>query len=99
MENKQQARELNNIAQMGNGFFKELFNMSKNDPVKNCALFKDKGCAHVDGMLCDFPNCQMNEEYIAERKLKEFEDYTKVHDRKLDRVTKSNYTKPKKKRK
>ena len=41
----------------------------------------------------------MDEKYIAGKKSQEFEAYTKVHDNKLDRVTKSNYTKPKKKRK
>ena len=29
------------------------------DPVKSCDLYKAEGCAHVDGMLCDFPTCQM----------------------------------------
>lgn len=29
------------------------------DPVHSCALYKAEGCSHVDGMLCDFPECQM----------------------------------------
>lgn len=34
------------------------------DPVKNCKLYKDKGCSHVDGMLCDFPHCKMNKDHV-----------------------------------
>jgi len=34
-----------------------------NDPVYYCKLYKDKGCAHVDGPLCDFPECEMNDDY------------------------------------
>lgn len=50
--------------QIGDGsLFKKLFDMSKNDPVKKCNLYKNEGCAHVDGMLCDFPNCQMSKDY------------------------------------
>lgn len=40
----------------------------KNDPVRNCKLYKDKGCSHIDGILCDFPNCSMNKEYIEKGK-------------------------------
>jgi hypothetical protein len=36
----------------------------ENDPVYSCILYKDKGCSHVDGYLCDFPQCDMNAEYI-----------------------------------
>lgn len=41
----------------------------QNDPVKKCELYKNEGCSHVDGMLCDFPNCSMNNDYIKERSL------------------------------
>lgn len=27
------------------------------DPVYDCEVFKEKGCAHVDGFLCDIDNC------------------------------------------
>lgn len=37
--------------------------LTKNDPVYHCNLYIDKGCSHVDGMLCDFPNCSMNKDY------------------------------------
>ena len=30
---------------------------------------KNEGCSHVDGMLCDFPNCSMNNDYVKERSL------------------------------
>jgi len=33
--------------------------VNKNDPVKYCCVYKEFGCAHVDGMLCDFENCDM----------------------------------------
>lgn len=32
--------------------------MSK-DPVKHCSLYKEDGCSHVDGILCDFETCSM----------------------------------------
>lgn len=35
------------------------------DPVKHCDLYKDEGCAHVDGFLCDFETCSMRLEYIG----------------------------------
>jgi hypothetical protein len=38
-----------------------------NDPIKHCDLYKDKGCSHVDGMLCDFPKCSMNYDYIKDK--------------------------------
>jgi len=33
--------------------------MRATDPIHACDLYKAEGCAHVDGMLCDFPDCQM----------------------------------------
>jgi len=35
------------------------------DPVKHCDLYKDEGCAHVDGFLCYFETCSMRLEYIG----------------------------------
>jgi hypothetical protein len=35
------------------------------DPVRHCDLYKDEGCAHVDGFLCDFETCSMRLEYIG----------------------------------
>ena len=36
---------------LGNGIF-------KNDPVYHCKTYKQDGCAHVDGFLCDGPECE-----------------------------------------
>ena len=44
-------------------FIKDLY---RNDPVINCKVFKDLGCSHIDGMLCDFPECSINKEYLRE---------------------------------
>lgn len=46
-------------------WIKLIFDQS-NDPVYSCDLYRDKehgSCAHVDGPLCDFPNCSMLAEY------------------------------------
>lgn len=32
-----------------------------NDPVYDCNTYKKIGCSHVDGMLCDFPKCDMQD--------------------------------------
>lgn len=37
--------------------------MSSKDPVKYCNLYKEEGCAHVDGILCDFETCSMRITY------------------------------------
>lgn len=69
--------------QQDRGYQNELQNLLKDMPTLN------------DMFLAKNPS----EEEIAEKKSQEFDAYIKVHDKKLDRVTKSNYTKPKKKRK
>jgi hypothetical protein len=46
-------------------FFKKMFSR-EGDPVYHCDVYKDKAngsCAHVDGMLCDFPDCSILKEY------------------------------------
>lgn len=40
--------------------------LRKTDPVYGCELYKEQGCAHVDGMLCDFPKCSMLADYRQE---------------------------------
>lgn len=45
--------------------------MRTDDPVKQCPVYKDEGCTHVDGYLCDYPKCSIVEQYLDERK----EDY------------------------
>lgn len=32
-----------------------------NDPVYNCSMYLIAGCVHVDGFLCSFPDCSLNE--------------------------------------
>lgn len=36
---------------------------SKDDPVKHCEVYKDEGCSHVDGLLCDVEDCPIREDY------------------------------------
>lgn len=31
----------------------------KYDPVKNCKVYKEEGCSHIDGYLCDMRNCDI----------------------------------------
>jgi len=50
-------------------WLKRIFDRS-NDPVYSCDLYLDKkagSCAHVDGPLCDFPQCSMLAEYMAQK--------------------------------
>ena len=49
--------------------------MSK-DPVTHCKLYREEGCAHVDGYLCDYETCEMRLEYSGApgKKLKSSED-------------------------
>lgn len=39
----------------------KLFDFSP-DPVKRCIIYKKYGCAHVDGMLCNYNHCQERKE-------------------------------------
>jgi hypothetical protein len=51
-------------------FFKDIFDKS-NDPVYNCEVYRDKengSCAHVDGPLCDFPDCSLRKQYLEEKR-------------------------------
>lgn len=41
--------------------------MRRNDPVHNCAVYKEIGCSHVDGMLCDMTDCQILIEFKANK--------------------------------
>jgi hypothetical protein len=42
-----------------------------NDPVKGCDVYKNIGCAHVDGFLCDYPNCSILKDYRMNERIKE----------------------------
>jgi len=33
------------------------------DPCKHCSVHREIGCAHVDGILCDFDTCSMRINY------------------------------------
>ena len=33
------------------------------DPVKSCGVYRNEGCAHVDGQLCDYAKCKDRIEY------------------------------------
>ena len=44
-----------------------------NDPVKGCDVYKNIGCAHVDGFLCDYPNCSILKDYKMNERIKELE--------------------------
>ena len=41
----------------------KIMNCPIADPVKGCELYKNEGCSHVDGLLCDYPKCEMLKEY------------------------------------
>ena len=47
-----------------------FFDLTKDDPLYHCDLYKDKGCSHVDGFLCDYPKCCINIDYLDELKIK-----------------------------
>lgn len=34
------------------------------DPVKRCDVYLTEGCSHVDGMLCNFPDCDIYHKYM-----------------------------------
>ena len=41
------------------GRIRRIFRCMALDPVTRCDVFKRDGCAHVDGLLCDFPKCSI----------------------------------------
>lgn len=46
------------------GPLEKLFGMKTvGDPVKNCSIYKESGCAHVDGPLCNIATC---DEYLKQ---------------------------------
>lgn len=42
------------------------YKWKNNDPLFKCKLHKEEGCVHVDGPLCDHPNCSMANEYLGD---------------------------------
>jgi hypothetical protein len=47
------------------------------DPVKECLSYKERGCSHVDGMLCEMEDCGILKEYD---KIKGLKMYVVVRD-------------------
>lgn len=50
-------------------WLKRIFDRSA-DPVHSCDLYRDKeagSCAHVDGPLCNFPECSMLADYRQQK--------------------------------
>lgn len=53
-------------------WLKRIFDRST-DPVHSCDLYRDKeagSCAHVDGPLCDFPECSILADYRQQKEKK-----------------------------
>ena len=47
-------------------YIKRLFYRWRNsDPAKHCPVYTEQGCAHVDGMLCNFPDCTTYHKYMG----------------------------------
>ena len=50
-------------------WLKRIFDRSA-DPVHSCDLYRDKeagSCTHVDGPLCDFPECSILADYRQQK--------------------------------
>ena len=43
--------------------WKKIKDTIKNDPLKQCEVYKKEGCAHVDGLLCNYPYCPILKKY------------------------------------
>ena len=41
-----------------------------NDPVRGCDVYKNIGCTHVDGYLCDYPSCSILKDYRMNERIK-----------------------------
>lgn len=41
--------------------------VDKKDPVESCQVYKDVGCVHVDGMLCQMDTCSTLKRYNTMR--------------------------------
>ena len=37
------------------------------DPVRHCPVYREQGCAHVDGLLCNFPDCPVFRGFMDSR--------------------------------
>jgi hypothetical protein len=52
------------IVRITNRFKRWYWRWRNSDPIKNCPVYKNEGCSHVDGILCNFPNCSTYHEYM-----------------------------------
>lgn len=55
------------------GWLRRFKRLATLDPVHHCSVFKELGCAHVDGLLCDFPSCRMRQGYERSKRKPKFE--------------------------
>jgi hypothetical protein len=39
-------------------WFENNKNKTNDDPLKSCSIYKNEGCSHVDGMLCNTKKCE-----------------------------------------
>lgn len=39
----------------------------EDDPLRVCELYKDEGCPHVDGMLCNVHTCRERKEHVLKK--------------------------------
>lgn len=53
----------NKMKKLINKIKKFYYRIINRDPVKKCTFHKDFGCSHVDGLLCNFPSCDIYREY------------------------------------
>lgn len=37
------------------------------DPCRDCELYKEEGCAHVDGYLCKVETCEILKMWLLEK--------------------------------
>jgi len=44
-----------------------LENSLLSDPVRYCEVYRDIGCAHVDGYLCDMRTCDIRQKFLLEK--------------------------------
>lgn len=54
-------------------FFKKMLNdwaiaVRANDPLYSCEVFKERGCSHLDGYLCDMRTCDIRKRHIEVKK-------------------------------
>ena len=53
------ARPLSVSREVFSNNFDAIFGNKTKDPVKEYKTYKEKGCAHVDGILCNLDTCEI----------------------------------------